>query len=259
MRPRILLLDEPHLKARNIMESAAYCDTSWRGYNECCGYDYVYTQFTPIKIDVPVFCPCTGVDHIKAPKVIYLDAEWKRTEGQKVTSTAEHTMWLMQSLIKKIPAQLYKKRLGIIGYGRIGIMVAERAKAYGMDIYTYDTKNDPVKDKLYYLLKTSDIISIHIPLDDNKNFIGKKELEIIKPNTLIINTSRQQVLDIKALIPYLKDKILYYADDFKNEIDITQYGAAQTNHISGNCKEAREATDIYIANKIVEYIRARGG
>ena len=84
MRPKILLLDEPCFKAREIMEGIAECNTAWHGYSDVRGYDYIYTQFTPIEINVPVFCPCTSVEHIKAPKVVYLDDKWKETKGKSI-------------------------------------------------------------------------------------------------------------------------------------------------------------------------------
>jgi phosphoglycerate dehydrogenase-like enzyme len=257
MRPKILLLDEPHPKAREIIESVADVTKGGRP-------DIVYTQLTPVEADqfcydIPVFCPCTGIDHIKAPKVIYLDEHWKANEGRKVTSTAEHTWHLALELAKINRMQLYNKKIGIIGKGRIGSMVMNYACAFGMDYYWYDTKSCKASQTARWnrIIKVCDIITVHIPLLGNEKLLGNNEFVQMKHGTLLINTSRQSVVDIDALKPYLISSKIKYADDFKNDVDLTQYGAIQTPHIAGSCKEAREATDVYIATQIVKYIKER--
>ena len=85
--------------------------------------------------------------------------------------------------------------------------------------------------------------------------IGRKEIEKMKYGTLLINTSRQGVVDIDSVKEALKCGKIFYADDFKNDVDLTQYGAIQTSHIGGDCIEAREMTDIYIAERFVECVK----
>jgi phosphoglycerate dehydrogenase-like enzyme len=272
-KPKILLLDQPHPKAKAILDEFAECfegNERHKVIDRDTDLDAVYTQLSPVKCyDVPVFCPCTSVEHISAPKIIYLDDEWKQKEGQEVTSTAEHAWSLILQLAKMKRMQLCGRTLGIIGFGRIGKMVSRYAAIFGMDIcfvdpyeesdwdyYDVFAKNVEYKKvDLSELLNQSDIVTLHIPLEGNEGFIGKKELAMMKPGALLVNTSRQPIVDIDALIPYLEQGKLFYADDFKNDRDITQYGAIQTPHIAGNCLEAREATDIYIANKIKEFFQ----
>jgi len=285
VKPRILLLDEPHPKAREIMESVAECiklpllkelprlmnklskrvedyvNTATEltlSTQESIPFAGVYTQLTPIKINCPVFCPCTGVDHIKAPKVIYLNDEWKATEGQQITSTAEHTWSLILQLAKMKRMQLKDKTLGIIGYGRIGRRVGRYALAFGMAVIPMDKDEPFVQWKLMKtLLKQSDIITLHVPLnEETRGMIGEKEFDMMKPGALLVNTSRADVVDEKALINWLQatNEGNYYADDFESRT-IFCPNAIQTDHIAGNCLEVREMTDIYIAKQIVRYIQ----
>jgi phosphoglycerate dehydrogenase-like enzyme len=260
MRPKILLLDEPHPKARAIMEEVAECIPDSRLEHEDIPYQMIYTQLTPIETNVPVFCPCTGIDHVKAPKVIYLDEHWKQNEGQQVTSTAEHTMGLLLRLAKKLKIQLSGKTIGIIGMGRIGSMMYNYAKAFGMKIIIYDLSYDyNLSNSCIFeeLLQESDVITIHVPLyKDTINMIGWDELKIVKSTCFLVNTSRQAVVNIEAVKWSLQNnKISGYADDFKDETDLTKYGAIQTNHVAGNSIEARQMTDEYIAKKVVQYIK----
>jgi phosphoglycerate dehydrogenase-like enzyme len=275
MRPRILLLDEPHPKARAIMEEVAEAiskdcyiankitehESYWRG-NEINldNFDYVYTQLTPVNANIPVFCPCTGIDHIQAPKVIYLDDKWKATEGREVTSTAEHTFSLILQLAKLNRMQLKGKTLCIVGYGRIGRQVAKYAICFEMTVRILDNC-DPYR---YWILqkelfKESDIITLHVPLNEKTHgMIGEKEFAMMKSGALLVNTSRAEIVNEDALSNWLKsDDNNRYADDFydSHSKEFQEYsGALMTRHIGGNCLEAREATDIYIAKKIVEYL-----
>tara|TARA_B100001093_G_scaffold461712_1_gene476380 strand:- start:38 stop:601 length:564 start_codon:yes stop_codon:yes gene_type:complete len=111
--------------------------------------------------------------------------------------------------------ELKGKMLGLIGLGKIGTQVAKVAKAFGMEVCAWSenlnlthaneigvlpmTKED--------LLKNADIISIHLVLGDRyKNLITKKEIEIMKKSTFIINTSRGPIINEKDLIEALKDE-----------------------------------------------------
>ena len=113
--------------------------------------------------------------------------------------------------------ELKGKRIGIIGLGKIGCQVAKVAKAFGMEVSAWSenlnlsTANDlgvlPMTKE--DLLKTSDIISIHVLLGDRyKNLITKKEFDIMKKTSILINTSRGFIINEKDLIDALdKEKI----------------------------------------------------
>ncbi len=247
-KPKILMLDQPCEEACRMIDEVAERVEHGRFP------DYVWTGLTPTRSYVPTFCPCTGVDHINAPEIIHLDAEWKRNEGKWITSTAEHTLSLMLQLAKKKGIELSGKTVVIIGAGRIGCKIARYTASMGAGVYTYDVgeEHDHAIEEIFNF---ADIITLHVPLnDETRHMIGKKEIAMMKPGALLINTSRQEVVDIEAVKEALISKKIYYADDFQNKVDLTEYGAIQTPHIGGNCKEAREMTDIYIAKQLVKYI-----
>jgi phosphoglycerate dehydrogenase-like enzyme len=281
MKPKILLLDEPHPKAKAIMESVTECINSIPTRHEQVLCDFIYTQLTSIKTNIPVFCPCTRIDHIQAPKIFYLDNEWKRTEGQSVTSTAEHTFSLILQLAKMNRMQLYGKTLGVIGNGRLGRLVERYARSFQMNTIVYNKEGGKI-DFIYAgetnninnwtfekLLQQSDIITLHVPLNKETNgMIGLKEFDMMKPGCLLVNTSRAEIVDKNSLIKALHKDLGGYADDFLNERPVfasnivlyprpfpKRFNVIQTPSIGGDTLEAREATDIYIANKIVEMIK----
>ena len=110
--------------------------------------------------------------------------------------------------------ELKGKLLGLIGLGKIGTQVAKVAKAFGMEVcawsenlnLTHANEIGVLPMSKDDLLKTSDIISIHLVLGNKyKNLIAKKEFEIMKKSSFLINTSRGPIINEKDLIEALKD------------------------------------------------------
>ena len=120
------------------------------------------------------------------------------------------------------------KTLGIIGMGRIGQIVAERARAFKMKIIYFNRSKlskDLEKDATYYsdlksMLPNCDYISLHTPATpETKNIINSETLKLFPKNSVFINTSRGSTVDDDALIEALKNKKIYGAglDVFNNE------------------------------------------
>ena len=112
---------------------------------------------------------------------------------------------------------LSAKKIGIVGLGRIGKRVAEMLKALNADVYGSDlapdlswAKSNGIKIlSMPEMLKLADIISIHVSISkDNPFILGEKEINTLKKGTIIINTSRGQAIDEKALYEALKAKHL---------------------------------------------------
>ena len=114
-----------------------------------------------------------------------------------------------------IGLELKGKLLGLIGLGKIGTQVAKVAKAFGMEVCAWSENLDlshanqigvlPMSKE--DLLKTADIISIHLVLGDRyKNLITKKEFELMKKSSFLINTSRGQIINEDDLIEALKEE-----------------------------------------------------
>lgn len=243
----------------------------------------------------------TGVNHIdeqflsnRGGKVISLKGETDFLN--KITPTAEHTWGLILALMRRykaafssvenqvwnrsgfLGAQLFGKTIGIVGLGRLGLMVANYAKAFGLDVIYCDIVDKPASFSrvgLSELLEKSDIVSIHAPLNDTTlNLISKDELSLMKSHSVIINTARGELIDEGALLLALEKKsisgaaldvingevamggvipadnmLLNYARDHENLII--------TPHIGGACPEAMRATEEFIARKINLYYTAK--
>ena len=116
-----------------------------------------------------------------------------------------------------IGLELKGKLLGLIGLGKIGSQVAKIAKAFGMQVCAWsENLNLSDANKLGVLpmskddlIKNSDIISIHVVLGERyKNLISKKEFQMMKKTSFLINTSRGQIINEKDLIQALKDETI---------------------------------------------------
>ena len=153
-------------------------------------------------------------------------------EGNMIT-TAEHTMALMMALSRNIPqasfalknrkwapkefmgVELFEKTLGIIGLGRIGSNVAERARAFQMKILGYDPFITQERANLLGvelvemddLLSRSDFISLHTPGQaDGSPLLGKEQFDQMKSGVRIVNCARGSLIDDTALISAIQDK-----------------------------------------------------
>jgi phosphoglycerate dehydrogenase-like enzyme len=109
--------------------------------------------------------------------------------------------------------ELANKTLGIVGLGNIGKKTARLAKAFGMNVTYYDIRrlSEDEEDQLGVrfrvlreILRDSDFISLHVPLDDTtRHMIGKAELEEMQLHAILVNTARGPVIDEKALYEHL--------------------------------------------------------
>ena len=109
---------------------------------------------------------------------------------------------------------IYEKKLGIIGIGRIGKAVSQRAKGFNMEILYTDTQRNEEFEQEYNakfltkeeLLKEADFVSLHVPLtEETKHYIAENELDIMKKTAYLINTSRGEVIKESALADALKE------------------------------------------------------
>src|SRR6185436_11247762 len=104
--------------------------------------------------------------------------------------------------------ELFGRTLGVIGFGRIGREVADRARAFGMSVLAYDelVRKGPAGYEWVRhvdrdtLLRESDVVTLHVPLTDGtRHSISTRELELMKPDAVLVNASRGGVVDETAL------------------------------------------------------------
>ncbi|VTT28762.1 D-3-phosphoglycerate dehydrogenase [Klebsiella pneumoniae] len=164
------------------------------------------------------------------------------------------------------------KKLGIIGYGHIGMQLGVLAESLGMHVFFYDIEsklplgNATQVQHLSDLLNMSDVVSLHVPeTPSTQNMMGAEELALMKPGALLINASRGTVVDIPALCEVLASKHLAGAaiDVFPEEpatnsdpflSPLCEFdNVILTPHIGGSTQEAQENIGIEVAGKLAKY------
>ncbi|MFZ4085248.1 MAG: 2-hydroxyacid dehydrogenase [Vampirovibrionia bacterium] len=185
---------------------------------------------------------CAGFNNIDIKAAQEIGITVMRVPAYSPYAVAEHTLALILTLNRKIHKaynrvresnfildgllgfDLYGKKAGIIGTGKIGKLVAKILSGFGCEILLYDPfPDDHLEYGKYYDLKTllndSDIISIHCPLNDKtKHLINKESIALMKDGVMIINTSRGAIINTKDVIQGLKScKIGYLGLDVYEE------------------------------------------
>ena len=148
--------------------------------------------------------------------------------------------------------ELYGKTLGIVGFGKAGRLVADRMKSFGMSIVFYDPyvtdwNGSEESVELDDLLRTADVVTIHvIKTKDTENLISKDMLDLLKPSSIIVNTSRGGVLDEDYLFELLESEKIFGAglDVYSNEPpeNVDRYNGLNlvtTPHIGASTNEAQ--------------------
>ena len=214
----------------------------------------------------------------------------KNVAGYSTNSVVQHTFALVLALLNKVCYfdkytrkeypnskifthiqnwfEIDGKRWGIIGLGEIGKGVAKLAKSFGAEVVYYSTsgKNNDKEFKrvdLDELLKTSNIITIHAPLNENtKNLLNKDNLKFIKDGAILVNVGRGGIINEKDLAKILEEKDIFIGLDvfekepinkdnwllkFKNNVILTP-------HVAWTSKEARKKLMDGIYKNISEWM-----
>lgn len=222
-----------------------------------------------------------GLDNVEIPEATAAGVMVVNAPTSNIVSAAELAIGLLLASARSISpahaalrggkwarskytgAELFEKTLGIVGFGRIGQLVAHRMQAFGMDVVAYDPYLQPAKAaqlnvklvELDELLKVSDFITIHLPkTKETANLIGTEALKKVKPTVRIINAARGGVLDESALYEALKNGKVAGAglDVFATEpcTDsplFTLDNVVATPHLGASTDEAQERAGIAVA------------
>lgn len=224
-----------------------------------------------------------GLDNIDVKAAKEKGIQVANTPSATTISVAEHTFGLMLASVrnhgkanlsmkthkweKKIlgGTELFEKTLGIIGSGRIGLAVAERAIAFGMNVVAFDiieikTDLDVKQVTLEELLAQSDIISFHLPLTDTtKHMISDGEFIQMKDGGVIVNASRGGVVDENALLNALESgKVraaaidVYEKEPTDNFSLIDHPNVIATPHIGAAAKEGQKRAGFEVVKILKE-------
>lgn len=250
-----------------------------------------------------IVSPTTGLNHIDIEVAKQNGVEILSLKGEfeflrNIRATAEHTIGLMLSLLRNIPgatkhtscglwnrdlfkgSELYGKKVGLIGFGRIGKIVAKYLAAFDVDVLVTDHK--PVEDNFPHvrfvsfseILTKSDIISIHVNL--NKGTVGMLDEDAfskMKTGAILVNTSRGEVVEESWLLKALENNKLSGAaldvlcDEhmvFKKDNPLVLYSRHNnklliTPHIGGCTKESMEKTEVFMAEKLLKFLYGDSG
>lgn len=167
----------------------------------------------------------TGVDHVAVDECKKRGICVCNAAGYSTNAVSELVFGLIISLYRKINEgkenmtsgvkmapgiELSCKKFGIIGTGAIGLKTAEIAKAFGCEVYAYSRTEKHIDGVKYItlcdLMRTCDIISVHVPLNDStKDLVSSMLIDEMKSDAILINTARGPIIDNVALAKALKD------------------------------------------------------
>ncbi|HUQ30669.1 MAG TPA: phosphoglycerate dehydrogenase [Pyrinomonadaceae bacterium] len=230
-----------------------------------------------------------GVDNIDVPAatargIVVMNAP----DGNTIT-TAEHTMALLVSLARRVPqadaslrsgrwerkrfigVELQGKTLGVVGLGRIGRVVAGRARAFGMSIVAYDPfiAPDQARDleleiaTLDEVFARADFLTVHTPLTaETRGLIGASAFSKMKRGVRIINCARGGLVDESALLTAIKEGIVAGAalDVFEQEPPPADHPLLSleeiiaTPHLGASTAEAQEGVAVTVAEQMRDYL-----
>jgi D-3-phosphoglycerate dehydrogenase len=242
-----------------------------------------------------IVSPTTGLDHIDLAETQRRGIQILSLRGESdflrdVRATAEHTIALVLSLLRHIPEacahakyghwtrdlfrgyELHGKTAGIVGYGRLGRIVARYLRAFGTKVLVTDPKlrTDQAEagitpTSLLRLLHESDLVTLHVNLcGETTGFFGRKQFAAMKPGAWFINTSRGELVDESALLDALStgqlagaavDVLCGERSAGMAEHPLIVYSREHTNllvtpHIGGCTAESMEKTENFLAQRL---------
>jgi D-3-phosphoglycerate dehydrogenase len=228
-----------------------------------------------------------GVDNIDVEAATIKGIMVANVPESNIISAAEHTMAMLMATARNIPAanaslsggewkrsayqgvELYGKTLGVIGVGRIGALVAERASGFGMKLIGHDpyissqkakSLGIAMKPSMEDVLREADFITLHVPKNkDTLHMLGGKQFDMVKKGVRIVNVSRGGVIDEAALAEAIEEgKVAGAAIDvFEKEPpekDNPLFGMPQvvvTPHLGASTSEAQYKAGVAIADQVV--------
>ncbi len=235
-----------------------------------------------------------GVDNIDLPAATRLGVAVMNSASASTITTAEHAFALLIALARNVaPAhaavasggwdrqrftgtQLHGKTLGVVGLGRIGRTVAERALAFGMRVVAYDPLINadsalegqvPLAGSLYELLPRVDFVTFHVPLTDaTRGMMNRAAFAAARTGIRLVNAARGEVIDEGALLEALASGRcagaaldVFAAEPPPADSPLRNHPRILTTpHLGASTTEAQEAVAIDACRALVQYLRGEG-
>ena len=230
-----------------------------------------------------------GVDNIDLDAATRKGIAVMNTPGANAIAVAEHTLALMLAMARHIGranelmhagkwekkslqgTELRGKTVGIVGLGRVGMEVARRARAFGMEVVAHDpfvstavAKEQGIRmAKLEEVYAAADYLSLHVGLTpQTAGMINAESLKKMKPGVRLVNCARGELIDEAALAQGLKQgrvagaALDVFAEEPPKNSPLTAIeNVILTPHIAGSTFEAQEAVGYQIAQQVKEYLK----
>ena len=233
--------------------------------NMAVGYDNVDVEAAKERCIVVTNTPGVLDETTADTAFMLLLAAARRLGESERTLRAGKWEWWGPKLF--VGVDVWGKKLGIVGMGRIGQAVARRGRGFGMEVLYYNRsrKEDAEEEldaryaDLDELLETADFVSVHTPLtDETRHLIGPGELDKMKPTAVLVNTSRGPVVDEGALADALSEGRIFAAglDVYEEEPVVHPKllqleNAVLAPHIGSGSQETRDRMAVLAAENVV--------
>lgn len=239
--------------------------------NFSVGYDHVDTEAAKKRGLVVTNTPDVLSDATAELTImLMLGAARRASEGERLVRTKEWKDWSPKFMVG---TQMTGKRLGIIGFGRVGQVVAKRARGFDMEIHYHNRKRvdgELEEGAVYHdtpdgLLPNCDFLAIHCVASPQTNkLLNAERIALLPDGAVVTNASRGTVIDDEALIAALKSGKIYAAglDVFNNEPDIHPEYRTLPNvflmpHIGSATKETRDGMGFRALDNLDAYFSGR--
>ena len=163
--------------------------------------------------------------------------------------------------------ELAGKKLGVIGLGAIGVLVANAATHMGMEVYGYDpyisvsaawslSRSVRHSSNLEEIYRTCDYISIHVPLlEATEKMINAEAIALMKPTAIVLNFARDRLVDEEAMVEALAaEKIKCYVSDFPNPTTVGAKGCIVTPHLGASTAESEDNSAMMAVRELRDYL-----
>jgi D-3-phosphoglycerate dehydrogenase / 2-oxoglutarate reductase len=225
-----------------------------------------------------------GLDNVDVPAATARGVLVVNAPTSNIVSAAEHAVALLLAVARRVPqataslkagewkrsrftgVEVTDKTMGVVGLGRIGVLVAQRMSAFGVRLLAYDPYVPAARAAqigvrlvpLDELLRESDFISIHLPkTPETVGLIGERELATCKPGVIIVNAARGGLLDEHALAQALKEGrvggagIDVYASEPCTDSPLFAFdNVVATPHLGASTAEAQDKAGLAVARSV---------
>jgi D-3-phosphoglycerate dehydrogenase / 2-oxoglutarate reductase len=231
----------------------------------------------------------TGVDNVDVAAATRRGIIVANAPGSNMVAAAEHALGLLLAIARNIPqahaalvqgrwerkryggVELADKVLGVVGFGRIGQLVAARAKAFGMRVCVFDPFVSAERCRelgvssasLENLLLQADFVTLHTPLTpETRHLINAERLALMKPGARLVNAARGDLVDVDALVDALRSGHVagaaldvFPSEPYTSGAILELPNVVVTPHLGASTQEAQDRAGVIVAEQVAAALR----